>query len=66
VELRVSIERDGKPRDLVMPIDGASAAGTSLEKELEVQPPPAARPSRWSTTVIEGTDEAPPASGDEP
>ncbi len=65
VELRVSIERDGKPRDLVVPIDGASAAGGSLEKELEVAPPPAAKPSRWSTTVIEGIDEAPPPSGDE-
>ncbi len=66
VELRVSIERDGKPHDLVMPIDGTSTAGASLEKELELQPPPARRPSKWSTTVIEGTDEGLPPSDDEP
>ncbi len=66
VELRVSIERDGKPHDLVMPIDGVSTAGGSLEKDLELTPPPAPRPSRWSTTVIEGTDEGLPPSDDEP
>lgn len=62
VELRVSIEREGKARDLVMPIDGASTAGTSLEKELEASPPPKTTPSRWSTKVIVPEDDAPPST----
>jgi hypothetical protein len=58
VELRVSIERDGKPRDLVIPIDGPSAAG-QLSQQLEAEPPPPARPSRWSTVVIDGSEAVP-------
>jgi len=63
VELRVSIEREGQPRELVMPIDGASSAAGTLEKQLEVEPPPRAQPSRWQTKVI-GTDEPPAPSDD--
>ena len=63
-ELRVSIEREGKARDLVMPIDGASSAGM-LEKQMETEPPPRPRPSKWQTTVIEGNDAPAPPADDE-
>ncbi|MFO0589874.1 MAG: serine protease [Polyangiaceae bacterium] len=65
VELRVSIERDGKSRDVVLPIDGATTAGASLEKELEATPPPKTSPSRWSTKVIESDEPPPPPPADE-
>ncbi|MEZ4298599.1 MAG: serine protease [Polyangiaceae bacterium] len=57
-ELRISYERDGAAREVVMPIDGASMAGGSLQEQQSVEPPPKAR-SRWKTVVIEG-DDAPP------
>lgn len=60
VELRVAYERDGKARELVMPIDGPSVAGATTA-QVDQPPPPKPR-SKWSTTVI-GGDEGP---GSEP
>lgn len=65
VELRVAIEREGKARELVMPIDGASSAAGTLDKQLETEPPPPPRPSRWQTTVIQGDEPAPPGDDSE-
>lgn len=59
VELRIAYERDGQPREIVMPIDGPSTAGAA-NSEVDPTPPPKPR-SRWATTVISG-DEGPPAS----
>lgn len=56
VELRIAYEREGKARELVMPIDGPSTAGAQA-LDPEAPPPPKPR-SRWTTTVI-GTDDGP-------
>ena len=61
-ELRISYERDGQARDLVLPIDGPSTGAADLKGD--AAPPPAHPPSRWQTTVIEGDATAPPS--DEP
>jgi hypothetical protein len=61
VELRIAYERDGKPREIVMPIDGPSAAGAQPTQGKEADAPPPPKPkSRWSTTVI-GSDDEPPS-----
>jgi hypothetical protein len=57
VELRISYERDGRPRDLVMPIDGAS--GANVLGQMDAPQPPVTRQSRWSTVVIEGDEPVP-------
>lgn len=61
IELRLSCEREGRPVDIALPIDGPSSAAASLA-QVDTQPPPPPRPSRWQTVVIEGDDGAPPSS----
>lgn len=64
-QLKISYERDGQPRDLVLPIDGPSAGAADLKGDAQApEPPPSKPPSRWQTTVIEGGETAPPS--DEP
>ena len=60
IELRLSCEREGRPVDIVLPIDGPSSAAASLA-QVDTQPPPPPRPSRWQTVVIESDDGIPPA-----
>lgn len=55
-ELRIAYEREGKARELVMPIDGPSSAGAAAA-QADAPPPPKPR-SKWATTVI-GGDEGP-------
>ena len=56
VELRIAYERDGQAREIVLPIDGPTTAGTPATGT--DAPPPPKPQSRWSTTVITG-DEGP-------
>lgn len=64
VELRLACEREGKPHEVAMPIDGPSKAASALA-QIEAEPPPPPRPSRWQTVVIEGDDGPPPAEPQE-
>ncbi len=61
IELRLACEREGKPFEVAMPIDGPSTAASALA-QMQTEPPPPPKPSRWQTIVIEG-DKGPP-SGD--
>lgn len=62
VELRVTYEREGKTREVVLPIDGPTSA-SAVTAQVDAPPPPKPK-SRWSTTVI-GGDEPSPAEPNE-
>lgn len=64
IELKVACEREGKPFEIAMPIDGPSTAAGALA-QMETEPPPPPRPSRWQTVVIEGDDPLPSADPQE-
>lgn len=58
-EIRIAYERNGAPKEWVIPIDGASSAGTAMNAFPADTPPPPKPRSRWQTIVIEGSDALP-------
>ena len=62
--LRISYERDGQPREIVLAIDGPSSAKPG-DLQGDAQPPPSRPPSRWQTTVINGGESPPPSDPDQ-